>query len=190
VQAIFSDHITKIGEANQKSKTDLPLDNQVYRWIAFETNLIGDPATDLSALSLFESDDSDNESSTASSSGHSTSASTGGGGGSGCFIATAAYGSLLEPHVKILRHFRDRFLITNTIGTYFVKLYYKYSPPLADYISKHDQLKTLVRMALFPLVGFSWLTLKLGFPFTMSLMLFFGVGVIGLIRFKRKRIKS
>jgi len=190
VQAIFSDHITKIGEANQKSKTDLPLDNQVYRWIAFETNLIGDPATDLSALSLFESDDSDNESSTASSSGHSTSASTGGGGGSGCFIATAAYGSLLEPHVKILRHFRDRFLITNTIGTYFVKLYYKYSPPLADYISKHDHLKTLVRMALFPLVGFSWLALKLGFPFTMALMLFFGVGVIGLIRFKRKRIKS
>jgi len=41
--------------------------------------------------------------------------STGGGGG-GCFIATAAYGSLMEPHVDILREFRDRCLITNRVG--------------------------------------------------------------------------
>jgi hypothetical protein len=186
VKAIFSNHITKIGEANQKSKTNLPLDNQVYRWIAFETNLIGDPATDLSALSLFGSNDSDNYNSTVGSSSHSTPANTGGGG---CFIATAAYGSLLEPHVKILRHFRDRFLITNTIGTYFVNLYYKYSPPLADFIAKHDNLRMLVRMGLFPLVGFSWVALKLGISVTTALMFFFGIGLIGIFLFKRKRIK-
>jgi hypothetical protein len=185
VQSIFSNHITKIGEANQKSKTNLPLDNQVYRWIAFETNLIGDPATDLSALSLFGSDDADNEKSTVGSPGNSTAASPAGGGG-GCFIVTAAYGSLIEPHVKILRHFRDCFLITNAAGTYFVHLYYKYSPPLADFISKHNNVRMLVRMALFPLVGISWVALKFGILPTMILMLLFGIGLTVLINVKRK----
>jgi hypothetical protein len=32
---------------------------------------------------------------------------------SGCFIANAAYGSLMEPHVKILCDFRDRFMLGN-----------------------------------------------------------------------------
>lgn len=47
----------------------------------------------------------------------------GGGGGGGCFIATAAYGSLLEPHVRILCKFRDRYLLTNGPGKTFVKYY-------------------------------------------------------------------
>ena len=45
----------------------------------------------------------------------------------GCFIATAAYGSLMEPHVMILRDFRDRILLTNSLGKGFVKAYYTYS---------------------------------------------------------------
>lgn len=35
----------------------------------------------------------------------------GGGGGDGCFIATAAYGLQMEPHVKVLQEFQDRFLL-------------------------------------------------------------------------------
>jgi hypothetical protein len=113
-------------------------------------------------------------------------ASGDGGGGGGCFIATAAYGSLMEPHVKILRDFRDRFLITNTIGNSFVKLYYKYSPPLANFIAKHDSLRAMVRISLLPVVGISWITLKIGPVSTVALMLLFISCFVGLVWFRRR----
>ena len=191
VEAITSGNISKIGEANQKSKTDLPLDYQLYRWIAFETNLIGDPATDLSNLPLFTGNDEENDNSTGNDNPNfnnpvnNTSVSTGGGGG-GCFIATAAYGSLVAPHVEILRDFRDRFLITNTLGKSFVNLYYTYSPPLADFIAKHDHLRMMVRMTLFPLVGISWVALKLGILPTILIVLLFGIGLFGLTKVKKE----
>lgn len=75
-----------------------------------------------------------------------------GGGGGGCFIATAAYGSYLDPHVMVLRHFRDNVLLKSKPGTAFVEFYYKYSPPIADFIAKHDDLRMLVRIALTPVV--------------------------------------
>ena len=108
------------------------------------------------------------------------------GGGGGCFIATAAYGSLLEPHVKILRDFRDRFLITNTIGHFFVKLYYRYSPPLANFIAKHDILRAIFRLCLFPVVGISWIALKIGPILTAAIMLFFISCFIGIVWFRRR----
>ena len=172
--------------ANQKSKTDLPLASQLYRWIAFETNLIGCPATDVSALYLSGSNDIENEGSHDTSPVYNPPPSSGGGGG-GCFIATAAYGSLIEAHVKILRKFRDRFLITNNIGKSFVNLYYKYSPPLAHFIAKHDSLRLMVRMTLFPLVGISWIALKLGILPASLLVLLFGIGLlVSLAKVKRK----
>jgi hypothetical protein len=76
----------------------------------------------------------------------------GGGGDQRCFIATAAYGSTWEPHVMELRDFRDRHLVTNAAGREFVRLYYRYSPTMANLISRHDSLRMLTRSALTPVV--------------------------------------
>jgi hypothetical protein len=75
-----------------------------------------------------------------------------GGGGGGCFIATAAFGSYLDPHVMVLRAFRDKVLMQNGLGKQFVKLYYKHSPPVADSIAQNETLRTTTRLALTPLI--------------------------------------
>ncbi|MFC1953617.1 CFI-box-CTERM domain-containing protein [Chloroflexota bacterium] len=64
---------------------------------------------------------------------------------SGCFIATAAYGTDNAKEINILREFRDEVLLPNDLGAEFVSLYYQYSPPIAEFISHHDLLRTIVR---------------------------------------------
>jgi hypothetical protein len=75
----------------------------------------------------------------------------GSGAGSGCFIATAAFGSPLERHVATFRAFRDRYLLSNAPGRIFVNAYYRYSPPVAAVIANHDLLRLVIRASLFPL---------------------------------------
>ncbi|HAS16686.1 MAG TPA: hypothetical protein DCR39_02015 [Nitrospiraceae bacterium] len=77
---------------------------------------------------------------------------SGGSGGGGCFIATAAYGSYLDPHVKTLRDFRDTYLLTNRMGKVFVDFYYTYSPTVAELIRKHEFLRIVTRIILIPIV--------------------------------------
>jgi len=72
----------------------------------------------------------------------------------GCFIATAAYGSPLAPQVRHLRTFRDRYLVPYPLGHWFVELYYRYSPPLAEVLRQHDDLRAVVRTGLQPLIAF------------------------------------
>ncbi len=75
-----------------------------------------------------------------------------GGGGGGCFIATACYGSPLAGEVRILLRFRDRCLLTNSLGRTFVGIYNRVSPPAAEFIRKRPVLRFLVRMQLKPWV--------------------------------------
>jgi YVTN family beta-propeller protein len=71
---------------------------------------------------------------------------------SNCFIATAAHGSDMAEDVMTLRRFRDGTLMRWAAGREFVRLYYRHSPPLADYIRERDALRATVRWGLWPLV--------------------------------------
>jgi hypothetical protein len=112
--------------------------------------------------------------------GDNTPPSGGGGGGGGCFIATAAYGSYLDPHVMVLRHFRDDVLLKSAAGTEFVRLYYRYSPPVADFIREHDSLRLLMRLALTPLI------VVVKYPVLLFAGLFAGLWA-GVRRFRTQR---
>ncbi|MDI6743520.1 MAG: hypothetical protein QMD11_12365, partial [Smithella sp.] len=100
---------------------------------------------------------------------------SGGGGGGGCFIATAAFGSALAGQVEILRQFRDRYLLTNAFGRKFVAWYYRIGPGAASYINGKPLAKAAVRVALYPLIGFSWLLINgiLPYLFLTGFILFF-----------------
>ncbi|MBI4842745.1 MAG: S8 family serine peptidase [Nitrospirae bacterium] len=100
------------------------------------------------------------------------------GGGGGCFIATAAYGSYLAPEVNILKRFRDSYLMTNHAGRWFVNIYYKYSPPAAEYISRHDSLRLTARGLLTPVVY------SIKYPYAPALAL-----LLLLIAAYRKKVK-
>ncbi len=64
---------------------------------------------------------------------------------SGCFIATAAYGSPLASEVIFLSRFRDEVLLKSKFGVLFVSFYYYASPPLASLIARVDFLRTVTR---------------------------------------------
>jgi hypothetical protein len=65
-----------------------------------------------------------------------------------CFIATAAYGSPAAEQIGVLREFRDVVLLANTAGSRFVALYYRLSPPIADFMARSNLPRTLARELL------------------------------------------
>lgn len=73
---------------------------------------------------------------------------------SGCFIATAAYGTPMAQEIESLRRFRDLSLESNPIGRHLVTLYYKISPPLATIIAQNKNMRSFVRLSLKPIIHF------------------------------------
>jgi len=65
--------------------------------------------------------------------------------GEECFIATAAYGTPSAAEIDVLRDFRDGVLLLSPAGRDYVGFYYAASPPIADFIARHEVLRTVVR---------------------------------------------
>jgi uncharacterized repeat protein (TIGR01451 family) len=98
-----------------------------------------------------------------------------------CFIATAAYGSPLAEEIRILRDFRDRWLLATSAGRQFVRLYHAYSPAIAAYIGEHEALRAAVRLTLWPLVY------AIEFPSVPCAVILLGVFAV-LVRCRRSII--
>ncbi len=96
--------------------------------------------------------------------------------GGGCFVATAAYGSYLDPHVVTLRHFRDGVLERSAPGRAFVRGYYRVSPSVAAVIAQSSVLRGMTVLALTPVV------LALEHPLLLGLLL-----LAALVRARKRR---
>lgn len=72
---------------------------------------------------------------------------------SGCFIATAAFGTPFGEELHVLRGWRDRVLLQRRSGRAFVLAYYAVSPIIANAIRKNRFAKAVTRTLLRPLVA-------------------------------------
>jgi hypothetical protein len=72
-----------------------------------------------------------------------------------CCTATAAYGTPMAQEIGILRQFRDEYLLPNPVGKTLADIYYNVSPPIAEFITEHPNLKSMVRVGLAPAVAMS-----------------------------------
>jgi len=71
----------------------------------------------------------------------------------GCFIATAIYPPFSE-ELQLLRILRDNLEEISGFWQGVFEVYYRVSPPIADYLSKHPYLSKLIRFSfLTPLVN-------------------------------------
>jgi hypothetical protein len=64
---------------------------------------------------------------------------------SGCFIATACYGSVDNPAVMDFRWFRDSVLSKAELGRLFTRVYCSASPPIAAFLDGHPRMADMVR---------------------------------------------
>jgi hypothetical protein len=69
---------------------------------------------------------------------------------SGCFIATAAWGSAMAPDVSAMRQVRDRLRPASTLFAVATDLYYRAGPAAAAVLERSDTARALVRQALAP----------------------------------------
>ncbi len=63
----------------------------------------------------------------------------------GCFIATVCYGSYEHPAVLEFRRFRDAYLREMMFGRAFIRIYYRVSPIIAQFLTLRPRLARVIR---------------------------------------------
>lgn len=105
-----------------------------------------------------------------------------------CFVATAAYGSALDPHIDTFRKFRFKVLLRSELGKKLNYAYYNYGPKLSRFIKDRPWAQMTARAILWPAWGFASISLYLGLNTWQSLLLFltttslFGYGLFLISR--------
>lgn len=69
-----------------------------------------------------------------------------------CFIGTVFSGTPVEPHIRTLREFRDKYLLTHGLGRTIVKVYYFISPSLVELFRQNEFARIAGRMILIPVI--------------------------------------
>ena len=70
-----------------------------------------------------------------------------------CFVATAAYGSVMANDVEMLRRTRDVLLRTTVFGELFVTSYYTFGPAVSGVVGESDLLRASARAVLAPIIA-------------------------------------
>lgn len=139
--------------ANSFQDIFLSADTTYYYWVTAQDTYGNE--TDYSSVAMVTTGlgGEDGENGDGEDDGDGTSSSSDNVGSlSNCFIATASYGTPMAKEVIMLSQFRDEYLLNNALGKLFITTYYKTSPKIASFISKHPHLKSLVRWSLKPMV--------------------------------------
>ncbi len=101
-----------------------------------------------------------------------------------CFIATAAYGSALDPHIDTFRKFRFKVLLRSEFGKKLNYAYYNYGAKLSHFIHDRQWAQTASRAVLWPTWGLVSLSLYLGLNLWQTLSLFLiAIGLTSLTGF-------
>ncbi|MDR3606165.1 MAG: hypothetical protein P4M08_02160 [Oligoflexia bacterium] len=107
-----------------------------------------------------------------------------------CFIANAAYGDTDAAPVQMLREFRDAILVHSPQGRAFVRWYYHWSPPAADWLRAHPVFRPLVLLLLLPVEALAWATLNPALSLSLLFVAGFGLLCFGVIFYGRREEAS
>jgi YVTN family beta-propeller protein len=69
-----------------------------------------------------------------------------------CYFGTVISGTPAERHLNTLRGFRDKYLLTNSPGRMFVKVYYRISPSLVELSRQSEFARLIGRMIVIPVI--------------------------------------
>jgi len=65
-----------------------------------------------------------------------------------CFVATAAFGSAMQPEVELLQRFRDERLSRHAAGKFTIRVYNSIGPPLAGLVRRSALCRRIAREAI------------------------------------------